>query len=88
MFAAKGFGLPKDDRIFEEFNKEKEERSRDGVVRIITPDDCHTPDMFRVFAVMMFFASPPVPPNQSTVWADLEWGNERRWGGSTVEALF
>jgi hypothetical protein len=81
MFAQRQFGLPPDDRIFEEFNTEKEERSADGVMRIITPDKVHTPDMFRVFACMLFFANPPKPPEEPTSpFVMGEWGGERRWG--------
>lgn len=80
MFAQKMIGLPKDEKIYTDFNSELEHRTREGTVRVITPPNVHITDMMRVFAIERFHANPPLPPtppDPESAW-DIELG-ERTW---------
>ncbi len=79
MFSAKKVALPKDDKIYGDFNAELEHRTPEGMRRVITPANVHITDMMRVFAIERFHANPPMPPNTEyeSSW-DIDIG-ERHW---------
>lgn len=84
MFAYQRFVLPKhDEKIYVDFNSEVEHKTQEGLTRIITPSTVHITDMFRVFALVIHKANPPVPPTPpeaESSW-DIEVGIRQIWGG-------
>lgn len=85
LFARRTFHLPVSEDIYSDFNQEMEYRSGDGVLRVKTPATVHLPDMFRVFAYLMFLNEPPVPPSDSVapfafpVFGASPWSEAAAW---------
>ena len=76
LFSAGMVQMPEDLRVILDFNQEKESKGQDQIVRIKTPEDVHIPDMFRVFAMVLFRNNPPIPSGASAAEGiECEWGD-------------
>jgi len=76
FFGHRLVALPRDEDIATEFNQEKEKRTAEGTTKVVTPPTVHITDMMRVFAVMVFLETPPVPPDlDSGAFEDCVWGD-------------
>lgn len=82
MFAYQKFVLPKrDEAVYVDFTSEKETKTPAGLTKILTPDTVHITDMFRVFALVIYKANPPMPPEPpepESSW-DIEIGKRSFW---------
>lgn len=79
LIGAKGIALPMDEEIVRDFSSEKELKTQEGKLRVVTPEDVHITDMMRVFGVSLFLETPPMLPTEEAEWVDPEIGGSGVW---------